>query len=68
MEFFSKAKEQNWLCEEILTEKFAVSVVPSERDSQVLTVRSQPMFPEDSGAEEVRATVHGWRLTRATQA
>ncbi|KAL0949941.1 hypothetical protein HGRIS_009966 [Hohenbuehelia grisea] len=24
----------------------------------------QPMFPEDSGAEEVRATVHGWRLTR----
>ena len=25
----------------------------------------QPMFPEDPGAEEVRSTVHGWRLTRA---
>ncbi|PSS37996.1 hypothetical protein PHLCEN_2v179 [Hermanssonia centrifuga] len=26
----------------------------------------QPMFPEDPGEEEVRATVHGWRLTRCT--
>jgi len=22
------------------------------------------MFPEDPGEEEVRATVHGWRMTR----
>ncbi|OBZ77623.1 Protein N-methyltransferase NNT1 [Grifola frondosa] len=46
MEFFVKAKERGWFCEEILTEKFP------------------PMFPEDPGEEEVRATVHGWRLTR----
>ncbi|GJE86741.1 nicotinamide N-methyltransferase-like protein [Phanerochaete sordida] len=47
MEFFSKAEERGWKCEEIVTEKFP------------------PMFPEDPGEEEVRATVHGWRLTRA---
>ena len=23
------------------------------------------MFPEDKGEEDVRATVHGWKLTRA---
>ncbi|EMD31946.1 hypothetical protein CERSUDRAFT_109118 [Gelatoporia subvermispora B] len=46
MEFFSKARDRGWLCEEILTRKFP------------------PMFPEDPGEEEVRATVHGWRLTR----
>ncbi|EPS95315.1 hypothetical protein FOMPIDRAFT_1168809 [Fomitopsis schrenkii] len=46
MEFFSKAKERGWECEEIVTERFP------------------PMFPEDPGDEEVRATVHGWRLTR----
>ncbi|KAI1798403.1 putative methyltransferase-domain-containing protein [Ganoderma leucocontextum] len=47
MEFFSKAREQGWTCEEILTRKYP------------------PMFPEDPGEEEVRATVHGWRLTRS---
>ncbi|KAH9996385.1 hypothetical protein BJV74DRAFT_827878 [Russula compacta] len=31
---------------------------------KVLTERFPPMFPEDSGEEEVRSTVHGWRLTR----
>ncbi|KAI0764772.1 putative methyltransferase-domain-containing protein [Fomes fomentarius] len=46
MEFFSKARQRGWLCEEVLTRKYP------------------PMFPEDPGAEEVRATVHGWRLTR----
>ncbi|PCH45119.1 hypothetical protein WOLCODRAFT_78055 [Wolfiporia cocos MD-104 SS10] len=46
-EFFSKAKERGWKCEEILTERFP------------------PMFPDDPGEEEVRATVHGWRLTRS---
>ncbi|GJJ14117.1 hypothetical protein Clacol_008374 [Clathrus columnatus] len=49
LQFFTKAKECNWVCEEIVTEKF------------------EPMFPEDSGDPEVRATVHGWRLTRATR-
>ncbi|KAI0330069.1 hypothetical protein GY45DRAFT_1354153 [Cubamyces sp. BRFM 1775] len=47
MEFFTKARERGWHCEEILTRKYP------------------PMFPEDPGEEEVRATVHGWRLTRS---
>ncbi|KAI0634978.1 putative methyltransferase-domain-containing protein [Trametes polyzona] len=46
MEFFAKARERGWICEEILTRKYP------------------PMFPEDPGEEEVRATVHGCRLTR----
>ena len=24
----------------------------------------QPMFPEDSGEESIRSTVHGWKLIR----
>ncbi|KAL1745169.1 putative methyltransferase-domain-containing protein [Schizophyllum fasciatum] len=31
---------------------------------EVLTKKFPPMFPEDPGAEEVRSTVHGWRLTQ----
>jgi nicotinamide N-methyltransferase len=31
---------------------------------EVLTRRFAPMFADDPGAEEVRATVHGWRMTR----
>jgi len=31
---------------------------------KVLTERFPPMFPEDSGEEEVRSTVHGWKLMR----
>jgi len=31
---------------------------------KVSTERFQPMFPDDSGEEEVRSTVHGWKLTR----
>lgn len=31
---------------------------------EILTEKFPPMFPEDPGEEEVRATVHGWRLTR----
>ncbi|KAI0049706.1 hypothetical protein FA95DRAFT_1581604 [Auriscalpium vulgare] len=46
LEFFRKAGEDGWTCDEIVTERYP------------------PMFPEDSGSEEVRATVHGWRLTR----
>ncbi|TRM67140.1 putative methyltransferase-domain-containing protein [Schizophyllum amplum] len=49
MEFFAKARERGWSCQEVLTERFP------------------PMFPDDPGAEEVRSTVHGWRLTRATE-
>ncbi|EJF58955.1 hypothetical protein DICSQDRAFT_156488 [Dichomitus squalens LYAD-421 SS1] len=48
VEFFRKARENGWTCDEILTRKYP------------------PMFPEDPGEEEVRATVHGWRLTRAS--
>ncbi|KAH9953713.1 putative methyltransferase-domain-containing protein, partial [Russula dissimulans] len=32
---------------------------------EVLTERFPPMFPGDSGEEEVRSTVHGWKLTRS---
>ncbi|KAI8986773.1 putative methyltransferase-domain-containing protein [Trametes punicea] len=32
---------------------------------RILTRRYPPMFPDDPGEEEVRATVHGWRLTRS---
>ncbi|KAI0725727.1 nicotinamide N-methyltransferase [Fomitopsis betulina] len=31
---------------------------------EIVTERFPPMFPEDSGDEEVRAIVHGWHLTR----
>jgi len=31
---------------------------------EIVTQRYPPMFPEDPGEEEVRATVHGWRMTR----
>ncbi|KDQ58290.1 hypothetical protein JAAARDRAFT_35099 [Jaapia argillacea MUCL 33604] len=34
------------------------------RCTEILTKRYPPMFPEDPGEEEVRATVHGWKLTR----
>ncbi|KIJ67324.1 hypothetical protein HYDPIDRAFT_84429 [Hydnomerulius pinastri MD-312] len=46
LEFFTKARDRRWICEEIYTKKFP------------------PMFPEDPGDEEVRSTVHGWRMTR----
>ncbi|KAI0296727.1 hypothetical protein B0F90DRAFT_1636115 [Multifurca ochricompacta] len=31
---------------------------------KVWTERFPPMFPEDSGEEEIRSTVHGWKVTR----
>ncbi|KAH9979473.1 hypothetical protein BGW80DRAFT_1435008 [Lactifluus volemus] len=31
---------------------------------KVVTEWFPPMFPEDPGEEEVRSTVHGWKLTR----
>ncbi|KAG2067284.1 hypothetical protein BDR04DRAFT_1129677 [Suillus decipiens] len=31
---------------------------------EIITHKYSPMFPEDPGEEEVRATVHGWRMTR----
>ncbi|KAF8216371.1 putative methyltransferase-domain-containing protein [Mycena galopus ATCC 62051] len=31
---------------------------------QVVTRRFAPMFPEDAGSEEVRSTVHGWKMRR----
>ncbi|KAF8059837.1 hypothetical protein FPV67DRAFT_1564496 [Lyophyllum atratum] len=50
MEFFQKAEERGWQCEEVLTRKFT------------------PMFPNDSGEESIRSTVHGWKLTRSALA
>lgn len=34
---------------------------------EVVTQKFPPMFPEDLGDEEVRSTVHGWRLTQKTR-
>ncbi|SJL04465.1 related to Putative nicotinamide N-methyltransferase [Armillaria ostoyae] len=30
---------------------------------EILTQKFEPMFPDDPGEEEIRATVHGWKLT-----
>ncbi|KAH8083299.1 putative methyltransferase-domain-containing protein [Cristinia sonorae] len=49
MEFFERARQRGWACEEVLTRRYP------------------PMFPNDPGEEEVRATVHGWKLTRDAQ-
>ncbi|KAJ6493670.1 nicotinamide N-methyltransferase [Mycena vitilis] len=32
---------------------------------EIVTQRFAPMFPEDSGPEDVRGTVHGWRCRRS---
>ncbi|KAJ3899233.1 putative methyltransferase-domain-containing protein [Lentinula edodes] len=34
---------------------------------ELVTQKFDPMFPEDPGEEEVRATVHGWLLTRSSR-
>ncbi|KAJ4463834.1 putative methyltransferase-domain-containing protein [Lentinula edodes] len=34
---------------------------------EVVTQKFDPMFPEDPGEEEIRATVHGWLLTRSSR-
>ncbi|KAA1476426.1 hypothetical protein DENSPDRAFT_843387 [Dentipellis sp. KUC8613] len=47
LDFFRKARERGWHCEEEVVERYP------------------PMFPDDPGEEEVRATVHGWKLVRA---
>ena len=69
MKFFDIARENGWVCEEVLTERFPVRVLHVIREVfRTLTcrlVRDQPMFPEDPGEEEVRSTVHGWKLTRS---
>ncbi|KZV80429.1 hypothetical protein EXIGLDRAFT_630171, partial [Exidia glandulosa HHB12029] len=48
LDFFAKATSRGWECEEIVTER----------------MNPQVMFPEDAGDEEVRSTVHGWRIRR----
>jgi nicotinamide N-methyltransferase len=66
MEFFKIAGETGWECEKVLTERFPVGVLEVSPLPRIilLIVIYQPMFPEDSGEEEVRSTVHGWKLTR----
>ncbi|KAG5652001.1 hypothetical protein H0H81_006653 [Sphagnurus paluster] len=32
---------------------------------EILTRKFSPMFPNDSGEESIRSTVHGWRLMRS---
>lgn len=60
--FFDKARSHGWICEKIVTRKFPVShySFPSRHSNEI----PKPMFPEDPGDEEVRSTVHGWKLTR----
>lgn len=65
MQFFTKAREQGWNCEEIVTERFEVSeTVSHSLFWLILWCHFKPMFPEDPGDEAVRAVVHGWCLTR----
>jgi nicotinamide N-methyltransferase len=70
IEFFKIAGEMGWECEKVLTERFPVRVsvfrsgVSPLPHIILLIVIYQPMFPEDSGEEEVRSTVHGWKLAR----
>ncbi|KAJ6591686.1 putative methyltransferase-domain-containing protein [Mycena vulgaris] len=45
-------------------EFFAKARVNGWTCEEILTRRFAPMFPEDSGEESVRGTVHGWRLRR----
>ena len=57
------------MCEEILTEKYPVcslSLAPVSGASctNIDLYGWQPMFPDDPGSEEMRATVHGWALRR----
>jgi EEF1A N-terminal glycine/lysine methyltransferase len=76
MDFFKIAAETSWKCEEVFTERFPVRVsrvhfVPMFRPIIIFffsycNYRRQPMFPEDPGEEEVRSTVHGWKLTRVS--
>lgn len=62
LEFFAKAREAGWVCEKILEERFDVRYLVLSVGSE-FDPSCQPMFPDDPGEEEVRATVHGWKLT-----
>jgi nicotinamide N-methyltransferase len=62
MEFFDKARTRGWSCVEVLKETYEVCAASG--CVQRLTRCVQPMFPDDPGAADVRAMVHGWRLTR----
>lgn len=62
MDFFAKAKKRGWVCNEIVTRTFPVCLY--FEDTNMADAFQQPMFPDDSGEESVRSTVHGWNLTR----
>ena len=67
--FFRKAQTVGWACEEIVTRKYPVRLFRTLMLFFCLWCNVvQPMFPEDPGEEEVRATVHGWRMTRGASA
>lgn len=61
MDFFLKADERGWTCEKIVTERMHASDCSSTDTCSTMT---QAMFPDDPGDEDMRATVHGWRLRR----
>ncbi|UZJ52472.1 hypothetical protein CBS101457_001792 [Exobasidium rhododendri] len=71
MGFFREAERRGWICKEVGTWKMPVSTawsVPTRRacaeKRRKRLQRLQPMFPNDAGSEEVRATVHGWQVYR----
>lgn len=68
MEFFAKARARGWACDEVVTERYPVRRALLRTHSMKRRLMRctvvQPMFPEDPGEEEVRATVHGWMLRR----
>ena len=66
LEFFENARARGWTCEEILTQKFDVGDAFAQNFCPHKLHTSQVMFPEDPGDEEVRSTVHGWRLVWAS--
>ena len=69
LEFFEKARNTGWECEqvvEIYTGVSATITSPfSRHDFQLLL---QAMFANDKGDEQIRGMVHGWRMWKAAQA
>jgi nicotinamide N-methyltransferase len=66
--FFREAKTRGWTCREVGTWKMPVSAssedAPESHTYLWQALARQPMFPNDAGSEEVRATVHGWQVYR----
>jgi EEF1A N-terminal glycine/lysine methyltransferase len=62
LDFFTKARESGWECEQVLEEHTGVSAMVYPL--VILMTLRQVMFEGDSGDSKVRGTVHGWRMWR----